>query len=288
MRVIYSTVKFGIILCSIITMLSCVQQEFEDTSANHIKVALRDMGNRLLLAQEDSTSLVLPVKEVGENLYELSFENPISFDPDMLNDIVEGVITLRQLPKSYLVEVLQCEDQEVAYSYEMLYDVENNIVPCRGRIVPAECYTIQFKFFPAEAKTENRTLFYILVVLVLLFLAFVFYSRYASHHHHHDAEASTSLGIFTFYPEQNKLIKEAQEISLSNKECELLAILSENMNQIVKREELTKKVWEDNGVIVGRSLDTYISKLRKKLQADDSLKITNVHGVGYKLELSQD
>ena len=52
-----------------------------------------------------------------------------------------------------------------------------------------------------------------------------------------------------------------------------------------RTEDLTKKVWEDNGVFVGRSLDTYISKLRKKLQTDESIKLTNVHGVGYKLEL---
>jgi DNA-binding response OmpR family regulator len=46
-----------------------------------------------------------------------------------------------------------------------------------------------------------------------------------------------------------------------------------------------KRVWEDNGVFVGRSLDTYISKLRKKLLADDAIKLTNIHGVGYKLEI---
>ena len=57
-------------------------------------------------------------------------------------------------------------------------------------------------------------------------------------------------------------------------------------NQIIKREELTKKVWEDNGVFVGRSLDTYISKLRKKLQDDDSIQLINIHGIGYKLEVN--
>ena len=93
------------------------------------------------------------------------------------------------------------------------------------------------------------------------------------------------LGSFHFYPEQNKLIKEAVEIQLSKKECELLVIFAARPNQIIKRDELTKKVWEDNGVIVGRSLDTYISKLRKKLKDDDSIKLTNVHGVGYKLEI---
>ena len=64
-----------------------------------------------------------------------------------------------------------------------------------------------------------------------------------------------------------------------------MAILAAQPNQVIKREELMKKVWEDNGVIVGRSLDTYISKLRKYLKDDDTIKLTNVHGVGYKLEV---
>lgn len=96
----------------------------------------------------------------------------------------------------------------------------------------------------------------------------------------------SKFGSFQFYPDQNKLIKEAQEITLSKKECEILQIFVANPNQIIKREELTKKVWEDNGVFVGRSLDTYISKLRKKLKGDDSIKLTNVHGVGYRLDLN--
>ncbi len=90
---------------------------------------------------------------------------------------------------------------------------------------------------------------------------------------------------YQFYPEQHKLVKSATEISLSKKECELLELFVAQPNQIIKRDELTKKVWEDNGVFVGRSLDTYISKLRKILKDDDSIRITNVHGVGYKLEV---
>ncbi|MDD7915612.1 helix-turn-helix domain-containing protein [Polaribacter ponticola] len=81
-------------------------------------------------------------------------------------------------------------------------------------------------------------------------------------------------------------MQKTKEITLSKKECELLEIFVANENQVVKREDLTKQVWEDNGVIVGRSLDTYISKLRKKLQEDTSIKLTNIHGVGYKLEVN--
>ena len=100
-------------------------------------------------------------------------------------------------------------------------------------------------------------------------------------------EKQAILGSFIFYPEQNKLMQKAKEITLSKKECELLEIFVANENLVVKREDLTKQVWEDNGVIVGRSLDTYISKLRKKLQEDTSIKLTNIHGVGYKLEVKR-
>ena len=68
-------------------------------------------------------------------------------------------------------------------------------------------------------------------------------------------------------------------------ECELLTIFIAEPNQIIKREELTKKVWEDKGVFVGRSLDTYVSKLRNKLKEDTSVRLINIHGVGYKLEI---
>jgi DNA-binding response OmpR family regulator len=77
---------------------------------------------------------------------------------------------------------------------------------------------------------------------------------------------------------------ETKEISLSKKEVELLSLFVANQNKIIKREELSKKVWEDHGVFVGRSLDTYISKLRKKLHEDETIKLTNIHGIGYILE----
>jgi len=57
----------------------------------------------------------------------------------------------------------------------------------------------------------------------------------------------------------------------------LIKIFSEN--QIVKRDLLIKEVWEDNGVFIGRSLDVFISKIRKKFGNDNSMNITNVHGV---------
>ncbi len=61
--------------------------------------------------------------------------------------------------------------------------------------------------------------------------------------------------------------------------------MAANQNQAMERDQLLKEVWEDDGVFVGRSLDVFISKLRKKLLHDAGIRIINIHGKGYKLEV---
>jgi len=276
------------VICTVILLLitlSCTSEKEATLDTQRVKVALRAVGNELLLSNKDSTSLVLPVIQKAENTFELTFEKPLAFDPTSLNVSTSTIFKQAELPQDYLIEVIQCHDGEVAYSYEMSGQTEKNIIPCGGRLVPENCYIIKVIFGAKPVSKAQSILFYVLVMLVLAFLAFVFYSRYSAYHSNEKDSDVTVLGSFRFYPEQNKLVKQAVDIPLSRKECELLAIFVAKPNQLVTREELTKQVWEDNGVIVGRSLDTYISKLRKKLQEDDAIKLTNVHGVGYKLEV---
>lgn len=275
-----------ILTVCIANLISCNKQTtslLADESL--VKVALREVGNQLLLKKGDSTSRVLPVIKVSTNSYLLQFEKHIAFDPEDLYTASEMVLNKASLPNDYLLEVTACNATVVVYSYQVQQNIETSIIPCGGRILPKDCYKIYFRFNETQSSYyTNEILFWVLVVLVMFFLVFVFISRFfTTEHHDHDHEFH--LGIFTFFPDQLKLVKEAEEIQLSNKEVELLSILIESPNEVVKREELTKRVWEDQGVVVGRSLDTYISKLRKKLQADANIKITNIHGVGYKLEI---
>ncbi|WP_417859146.1 winged helix-turn-helix domain-containing protein [Xanthomarina gelatinilytica] len=253
-----------------------------------VKVALRAVGHQLLLAHGDSTSLVMPVTSLTENTYQLSFQKPLSLDPSALVVVIDSVFQKAELPKDYLVETLACEAQEVAYSYQIVNQVENNIVPCAGRILPENCYAIHLSFKPLGTKFINKEyISYALMLCGFVLLLLGFKQKTQDEKSKAlDTPAFETIGSFRFYPEQNKLVKQAEEISLSKKECELLEIFAAKPNQVIKRDELTKKVWEDHGVIVGRSLDTYISKLRKKLEADSSIKIINVHGVGYKLEIN--
>lgn len=84
----------------------------------------------------------------------------------------------------------------------------------------------------------------------------------------------------------NLLLKKGTgEIQLTQKEADILALFVANQNSLLKREFILKTIWEDDGYFVGRSLDVFISKLRKHFQDDESIKIRNVHGTGYKFEV---
>lgn len=281
-RNIYSVIGLIAILFSVWIFTDSEEENEEFTE--RVKISFREVGHQLLLSGQDTTSLVLPVIELERSKYELLFEKELSFLPNDLVTIVKNSLEKAELPKNYRVEVIQCADLEVAYSYEIKNDKEKNIIPCAGRLLPKNCYTISIQFSNKESHFGLMSFIYSLIFIA--FIAVLFYkSKPNAKIKQTDSNTFVPIGIFQFYRDQNKLIKATEEISLSRKECELLAIFIDSPNQIIKRDELMKKVWEDHGVIVGRSLDTYISKLRKKLKDDDSIKITNVHGVGYKLEI---
>jgi DNA-binding winged helix-turn-helix (wHTH) protein len=99
-----------------------------------------------------------------------------------------------------------------------------------------------------------------------------------------DPEMS-ALGKFLFDVKGKRLLLGTELISLTDKECRVLELLNKDFGELIPRETLMQKVWINEGVITGRSLDMFVSKLRKKLSNDPELRITNVHGKGYKLEI---
>ena len=95
-----------------------------------------------------------------------------------------------------------------------------------------------------------------------------------------------SLGKFLFNVKEKRLIFGEEVISLTDKECKVLELLHRNFGELIPRETLMQEIWINEGVITGRSLDMFISKLRKKINPDPQLRITNVHGKGYRLEIA--
>jgi DNA-binding response OmpR family regulator len=74
---------------------------------------------------------------------------------------------------------------------------------------------------------------------------------------------------------------------LTAKEAELLRFFCRNRNKVLKREEILNTLWGDDDYFIGRSLDVFISRLRKYLKEDPAIKIENVHGVGFQLSVEE-
>ena len=96
-------------------------------------------------------------------------------------------------------------------------------------------------------------------------------------------EVIVSIGRFTFDRNKQILAIDGEKRKLTTKESELLSILYEHANDVLPRELALNKIWEDDNRVYARSMDVYITKLRKDLKADEEVEILNVHGEGYKL-----
>ena len=98
---------------------------------------------------------------------------------------------------------------------------------------------------------------------------------------------SYTLGSFVFDTQKQTLTREDNVIKLTTKECELLSLLCVNFGEILQRDYALKTIWVDDNYFNARSMDVYITKLRKHLKDDPTVEIINVHGKGYKLVAPQ-
>ncbi len=91
------------------------------------------------------------------------------------------------------------------------------------------------------------------------------------------------LGQFTFDTKKQTLSLNGEDVKLTTKENELLSLLAANANSILERNYALKTIWIDDNYFNARSMDVYITKLRKHLRPDPTVCIINIHGKGYKL-----
>ncbi len=94
------------------------------------------------------------------------------------------------------------------------------------------------------------------------------------------------LGKYTFDSRKQSLLLGDNQVKLTTKESELLRLLCNNANSVLERNYALKKIWVDDNYFNARSMDVYITKLRKHLKDEPGVEIINVHGKGYKLIIS--
>lgn len=261
----------------------------------HIEVSMRMIGHQVLLNAGDSTSLVLPI-EREDNQYRIRFSSDFELDPGQLITTVSEVFQETDIAKGYIVEVVKCGTNEVVHSYEIGDTTNPDILACRTRNQTKECYSllitllnpsVELNAIKDQAEVNEGSLVYSLLGLGALLLVggglLYLKSKRSAQKLNPDL---VQIGQFQFDKKNDELILNQQRIELSSKESNLLTLLFEALNSTVEREVILNLVWGDNGDYIGRTLDVFISKLRKKLEGDSNLKIVNVRGVGYKLVLN--
>ena len=102
-----------------------------------------------------------------------------------------------------------------------------------------------------------------------------------------DVQSVFQLAGFTFNYNSQQITANNQTVELTNKEAKLLKLFCSNLNQVIERDIIQKAIWEDEGYFVGRSMDVFISRLRKLFRDEPLIAIHTIHGVGYKLAVGE-
>lgn len=273
-----------------------------DPYEEHTLVTMRMIGHQLLLADGDSNSRVLPITKI-DNRYKIEFSDSLAFEPDYLAYMVDSILIENRIASSYILEVTECDSSLVIYSYEVAKNKDSSLLPCFGRNQPKGCYSIfirvmsppiPFTFESEEDNTlksmigsdsdeprDNSSLYYIIALgSIILFSIYGMNRRPAKNTSH-----LIPIGSFHFDQKNMSLIKGNRSEDLTGKETDLLQLLHQHINSTVDREVILKEVWRDEGAYIGRTLDVYISKLRKKFESDPKVNFINVRGIGYKMTM---
>ncbi|HRF77109.1 MAG TPA: winged helix-turn-helix domain-containing protein [Chitinophagales bacterium] len=279
-----------LIFCLLTSIVTLVAQT--NDSDKHTLNAMRIIGHELLLDASDSTSRVLPVIKQS-NTYTIQFATEFQFLPKQLFETIDSVIKATNIASRYIVEVEVCTTKEIIYSYEAGRSTLAEMIPCAFREPEKACYSVAITILETNVATTSdikkpylSIQFWIpgiAVVIIAAVLVIALFRRRKQEEIIKTNGHAILIGAYKFDPVNSVLLTQQGKVSFSAKESELLQLLNKNANTTIEREVILKTVWGDDGDYIGRTLDVFISKLRKKLEANTNLKIVNIRGVGYKL-----
>ena len=260
--------------------------------SENVNLSLRRTVDLLLRANGDSLSQIPPVKQIDANTFSIQMNR--MFDYDKLPETLQQSFDSYHIDRPYSVAVLDCKTGNLQLGYQFFDLQQPGGVPCRGRSREEGCYTLQIRFSPEtpKPKTAGNTWLLISVGGTLAALGFVAWNRVR---HKKEPEATpqdisvphsrVAFGNSWLDTANQTLYNGETSQTLTFREAKLLTLFTKNINQVLERDAILKSVWEDEGVTVGRSVYVFVSRLRKMLAADPQVKITAIHGIGYKMEV---
>jgi len=253
--------------------------------SERVNLALRKTGHILLQEKGDSTTSISPVQN-EDSRYSIQLPK---LNYDLLPYVFQDALKECNVEATYRVLVYKCDNDTIVLGYHS-NDLKAKNVTCQGRQFEEGCYDVIVHFENAETTTNNlRHAGWIPLLLFFTLGAFLLF------HFRKDetfVEASVSnpdlihIGSYSYDMQNQKLEHANFQKQLTHRENKLLSLLVNHQNQLVERTTINDQIWGEEGVIVGRSLDVFISRLRKYFSHDENITIKNVHGVGYRLDIS--
>jgi Transcriptional regulatory protein, C terminal len=260
-----------------------------------INLALRQTAHRLLQQVGDSTSRIAPIKQTADNSYFVELKHGFTYDS--LPVFLQRSFMEHGIEGNYDVAVLDCGGKGLILGYASFnLNKENGEgVPCSGRNQTGGCINFSVTFTdtpPVLAK--NNWIGFILGGFSFLGLAAGAYFLFLKTKKNNEVTVENKIltdethlipiGNSVFNTRNQTFTTGDMVQKLTFQESKLLNLFCQHQNELLDRDFILKSVWDDEGVLVTRSVDVFISRLRKILKEDAVLKITNVHSRGYRFE----
>ena len=255
-------------------------------------LALRRTAHHLLREAGDTTSRIPAVQQVDAATFQVRLDHALDYKK--LPALLQQSLAMYALDDPYDVAVLDCTAGTLQLGYTVTDLTRQNDVPCVGRDQQKGCYIVRVSFARREPQPQPPVSWGAWAAgFILLGGAYLIWQknrRTTQPNLSADLAPNQStpliqIGSLTF-DALNQTVEVADQLHpLTYREAKLLHLFLRHPNQLLTRDFILKSVWEDEGIIVGRSVDVFVSRLRKHLQPDPSLHIVAVHGVGYRLEI---
>ncbi|MFN4253597.1 MAG: winged helix-turn-helix domain-containing protein [Saprospiraceae bacterium] len=278
-------------------LLSASEKQPEDFSSEKVNLALRRTADGLLRQAGDSTSRIPAVEHTAAYTWRVRLEQP--FDYDALPALLQSSLDVHGIQRPYEVAVRRCADDVIDLGYHKLditRTAEENAdgAACRGREMPEGCHFIEITFLEAGAASSFGAVKTAVLWLLLGGAVGYWFFRRQKQNAVAPAPEPAATAETAWLTFGNSRLDVAGQVlvcgagdrqTLTFRETKLLRLFAENPDRLLERDFILRQVWADEGVLVGRSVDVFVSRLRKKLAADPSVGLVAVHGVGYRLEV---
>ena len=272
--------------------------EQEQQLSERINLALRRTAHLLLKQADDSTSTIVPVQHTAENSYAVILNH--HFNYDSLPRFVQNSFDFYDISGKYDVALWDCPHTELVLGYNSVDFNEKGEVPCVGRTQTNDCLNFAVTFTDPSVLGHSygglMAALGGLFVLALGVMAYFLYPYFKKKDVLPTAESIIttekkenahliSIGDSIFDTRNQTILINEVEQKLTFQESQLLELFCAHKNKLLDRDFILKSVWDDDGALITRTVDVFVSRLRKILKPDASLKIANVHGRGYRFEI---